>query len=64
MKSKICSAQMHTDYGPSYPKAYDHPTLFLKELVPKHRKTSIFIWSTWIGWIENYIYGSENGSTI
>lgn len=25
MKSKICGAQIHTDYGPSYPEAYDHP---------------------------------------
>lgn len=55
---------MHTDYGPSYPKTYDHPTLLLKDLTPKHMKTNISIWSTWVGWIENYIYRSENGSTI
>lgn len=30
---------MHTDYGPSYPKTHDHPTLFfLTEPFPKNMK--------------------------
>lgn len=52
---------MYTDYGPSYPKIHDHLILFFffNRGFPQNMKANISIWSTRIGWVENYIHRSE-----
>lgn len=59
MKSKICGAQIHTDYGPSYPEAYDHPAFIFYRALKKNMKAHIFVLSKWIRRVGNDIHESE-----